>query len=140
MALTPRAKFLLAGTTVILTSLAFFEFYGSPNLPSSRVAPPPEANSRVTVGDEVILNVFGARYVYLATGDESWDEFIAAKVRQDVEEIGILIEKGKVIREANGTRAKVIKRAMLSTKVRIRDGANPGAEAWIESEFVQPAR
>lgn len=136
MAQVSPAKFLVAGTVVVLAALAFFEFYGSPNLKPPRDVSAP----RVAVGDEVILNVFGARHVYLATGDGAWDELVAAKARRDVEEIGILIERGKVIREANGTRAKVIRRALLSTKVRIRGGANPGAEAWIESEFVQPAR
>lgn len=116
-----------------------------PAAPPAQVAVPPPtaagsieppAPSRPAKGEEGVLSLAGAGHVFIAVDDDAWDAMIDAENARDVEEIALLMAKGKVIREAVGTRVKVLERRITSTKVRVRDGNNPGAEGWIQYDFV----
>jgi hypothetical protein len=103
-------------------------------------APGPDPDMPLLVGDEGVLDYPGrpgVDVVFLAVADDAWDPMTEALIRGDLEEVDILIARGKVIRERVGTRVKVIGSSFTARKVRIRDGAHPGAEAWVETEFVR---
>jgi hypothetical protein len=93
--------------------------------------------STLGIGDEAILHLPGGRGVFLAA-DDAWDALIDAENARDMEEVAILMARGKAIRESNGTRVKVIEAGFTSCKVRVRNGANPGWEGWVQREFVRP--
>lgn len=139
----------LVGTLIKLTLLLIVGLIGLMVLAAKNHRPGPAGEpapaqatpvaSSLNVGDEATLQLPGATAVFLALDDESWDKMIDAENAKDLEEIALLMAKGKVIREVVGTRVKVIQNAVLSRKVRIREGDNPGVEAWIQAEFVKPA-
>ena len=114
---------------------------GGGRLPGRAQAPAPSrpAERSLAVGDAVILDVPGATRVYLATTDESWNDLLDAENAKSVELMSRLIERGRAIVVANGTRGVIVKNAVLSRLVRLTDGPSRGQEGWIQAEFVKPA-
>jgi hypothetical protein len=91
------------------------------------------------VGDTVVLNPPG-ELAYLAMTDDGWDELLDAENAGSIPLFLRLVEQSKATIAKNGTKAIVVKRAVLSTFVRILEGKTAGDEGWIQSEFIKPIR
>lgn len=102
------------------------------------IAPDTKAPS-IQVGDTVVLMPPGD-VAMIAMTDEGWDEMLQAQNAGSRDLLLRLVEQRKLTAANKGTRAIVVKRAMMSTFVRILEGDTAGDEGWIQSEFVKTAK
>jgi hypothetical protein len=98
-------------------------------------APPKRA---MHAGDEGMIGKRGRGNYMLAVDDASWDAMIDAQVIKDREGLALLIAEGNVLVVEAGTRCRVVKTGLTSTRVRILEGQHSPADGWIQREFVHP--
>jgi hypothetical protein len=94
----------------------------------------------LAVGDEAVLEWPGGRGVWLAVDNAARDAIRDAEQREALEEVTLLLARGRIFWEPNGTHVEVLKTLGLSAQVCVRDGSHRGVEAWIGQAFVRRLR
>lgn len=99
-------------------------------------AAPSSRSSLVTRGQEGRLDS-GARIVAVAVDEEAFDAFTKAAVANDEIGIGQLITSGRIFTVPQNTRVLVLDPGVLSTTVRILDGAHQSKSGIVAAEYVK---
>lgn len=136
----PNAAISIVGLVLMLGIAALVGRLIGPVGPPVAVESGPPPSPSVSVGDEAILDQEGGHGCFVALDEKSWNAMIDAQIRNDEEELAVLMKKAKAIYLRNGTRVKVIASGLASKKVRIRNGLWEGKEGWVQTEFVRPRR
>ena len=95
--------------------------------------------STVGVGGDGILRMDGSGAILLAIDPASYDALVSASVARDSMGVTQLITAGRVFQCPQGTRVRVIDRAMYRRKVRIMNGPQTGLAGWVSSDWVKPS-
>jgi hypothetical protein len=130
--------FLVLGTVTVGLARTTSPATPKTDLDSSDAGPPQRAlPPMLAVGDEAILESPSGTGVWLAVDDASWDAILDAQERMDLEDITLLLARGKVVQERNGTRVEVLSTPDYSVRVCIRDGSHQGVNAWVQRGFLR---
>jgi hypothetical protein len=129
-AMAPRRATAAATATATATATAM----------ATPLRPPSPPVPALAVGDEAVLEWPGGKGVWLAVDAVARDAIRDAEERQDLEEITLLMARGRIFWEPNGTHVEVLKTPDRSAQVCVRDGSHRGAEAWVQQAFVRRVR
>jgi hypothetical protein len=111
--------------------------------PDGSGLPPPPTGTTVSVGDFGVLELRGARYIWLAVKDEDWNPLIDAENfgakggEGATEPLKDLVKAGRAFGCPRGTRVRVEKTSFASRFVRVLEGEEKGSTGWVQYEFVR---
>ena len=105
--------------------------------PASKSAPDSIGKTRAaqSVGNEVKLYIKGRDTIMVATDEKTLDQLITAISARNGE-LEALIQSGRVLTVANGTRARIVEKGYGKTKVRIIEGDKILSEGWVPELWV----
>ena len=139
---------LTVGLVGIVAVLGYSLFNGGRNRPPANPGPEPPSSSstpsrredwqRLDAGyiSDQELTYQGTPVVCLCVDDKAWNDLLDAENKGDIQEIALMVAKGKVALVPRGTRVKCVETGVLSLKLRVSEGLSAGVEGWLQREFV----
>ena len=88
-------------------------------------------------GEHAVLSVAGHDHAYLAVTKTEATAMAHAVEKRDATRLRRLIDEGKVVEVANGTRVDVTGESFNEREVKITEGTLAGRTGWVVLEWLQ---